>query len=47
MKIDTSGWKEFKLNELFKISGSKTTPKKRIRKVRSWKLSLYHNSSGL
>lgn len=32
MKIDTSGWKEFKLNELFKISGSKTTPKKELEK---------------
>lgn len=32
MKINTSGWKEFKLNELFKISGSKTTPKKELEK---------------
>ncbi|WP_199748765.1 restriction endonuclease subunit S [Brachyspira aalborgi] len=32
MKIDTSGWKEFKLNKLFKISGSKTTPKKELEK---------------
>ncbi len=32
MKFDTSGWGEFKLSDLFEISGSTTTPKQELEK---------------
>ena len=32
MKFDTSGWEEFKLSDLFEISGSTTTPKQELEK---------------
>lgn len=31
--IDTSNWKRFKLDELFEISGSKTTPKSKLESI--------------
>lgn len=35
MKFDTSKWGEFKLSDLFEISGSKTTPKQELEKYGS------------